>query len=172
MLKRKTSRLARLGGPVVVIKTGLTLTAFAAAAYSRWLGRKLEAAGVGDTFDGRIEGLELTDDLAAKLRRQKMLNRVIPLLSGGLVVMGAVEGERSRSKSGSLSKVIDTVGLDKSTFDKVGTKISDTFNDTVNVTKDTVDRTKDKMDSVDVQKITPDFVHERRLPNAFSKLAS
>ena len=49
--KRKSpSRLARLGGPVVLIKTGLTLTAFAAAAYSRWLGRKLEAAGV-DSLD-------------------------------------------------------------------------------------------------------------------------
>jgi hypothetical protein len=154
MLMRKTSRLARIGGPVVLIKTGLTLTAFAAAAYSRWLGRKLEAAGVVDTIDG----VELTDDVAAKLRRQKMLNRVIPLLSGGLVFVGAVESERSRSNIGPLAKVIDTVGLDKSTLDKVGTKISDTIRDT-----------KDKVDAHD---ITPDFVQERRLPDALTKLAS
>jgi hypothetical protein len=158
MLKRKTSRLARIGGPVVLIKTGLTLTAFAAAAYSRWLGRKLEAAGVVDTIDG----VELTDDVAAKLRRQKMLNRVIPLLSGGLVIVGAVEGERGRSNSGSLAKVIDTVGIDKSTLDKVGTKISDTFHDTLRDTKD----------KVDGHNITPDFVQERRLPDALAKLAS
>jgi hypothetical protein len=154
MRRRKTSRLARIGGPIVLIKTGLTLTAFAAAAYSRWLGRKLEAAGVVDT----IEGVGVTDDVAAKLRRQRMLNKVIPLLSGGLVVVGAVESERGRSSSGSLAKVIDTVGLDKSTLEKVGTKISDTFHDT--------------RDKVDVHGITPDFVQERRLPDALSKLAS
>jgi hypothetical protein len=154
MRRRKTSRLARIGGPIVLIKTSLTLTAFAAAAYSRWLGRKLEAAGVVDT----IEGVGVTDDVAAKLRRQRMLNKVIPLLSGGLVVVGAVESERGRSSSGSLAKVIDTVGLDKSTLDKVGTKISDTFHDT--------------RDKVDVHGITPDFVQERRLPDALSKLAS
>lgn len=151
MRMRKTSRLSRLGGPFVLIKTGLTLTAFAAAAYSRWLGRKLEAAGVVDALDGG----EFTPDVAAKLKRQKMLNRVIPLLSGGLVVFGAVESERGRSSSGPFAKVIDTVSLDKSTLDKVGAKITDTFND-----------------RVDLHKITPDFVEERRLPDALSKLAS
>ncbi len=161
MLKRKTSRLARLGGPLVLIKTGLTLTAFAAAAYSRWLGRRIEAAGVLDTVDG----VELTDDVAAKLRRQKMLNRVIPLLSGGLVVVGVVESERGRSNAGTFAKAIDTVGIDKSTLDKVGSKITDTLNDTISVTKDTVDK-------VDVNKLTPDFVQQRRLPDALSKLAS
>lgn len=158
MLKRKTSRLARLGGPIVLIKTGLTLTAFAAAAYSRWLGRKLEAAGVVDTLDG----VGLTDDVAAKLRRQRMLNKVIPLLSGGLVVVGAVESERGRSNTGPFARAIDTVGLDKTTLDKVGTKISDTFHDTIRDTKD----------KVDAHGITPDFVQERRLPDALSKLAS
>ncbi len=104
----------------MLIKTGLTLTAFAAAAYSRWLGRKLEAAGV-DT----LEGTDLTDDVVAKLRRQKMLSRVIPLLSGALVVVGAVEGERGRSTEAGpfarmIDKVTDTVGLDKVTTSRQG----------------------------------------------------
>jgi len=131
----------------MLIKTGLTLTAFAAAAYSRWLGRKLESAGL-DT----LEGANLTDDVVARLRRQKMLSRVIPLLSGALVVVGAVEGERSRSaEAGSLTRMIDkvtgTVGLDKLSLDTV-------------------------TDKVDLHKITPDFIEERRLPEALSKLAS
>lgn len=150
MRMRKTSRIARLGGPVVLIKTGLTLTAFAAAAYSRWLGRKLEAAGVVDSLDGE----EFTPDVAAKLRRQKMLTRLIPLLSGGLVVVGVVESERGRSSSGPMAKVIDTISVDKSTLDKVGSKITD------------------RLDKVDLHKITPDFVEERRLPDVVSKLAS
>jgi hypothetical protein len=149
ILKRKSSRLARLGGPVVLVKTGLTLTAFAAAAYSRWLGRKLEAAGV-ESLDNK----DLSDDLAAKLRRQQLLSRVIPVLSGTLVVVGAVEGERLRSATtGPLARVIDTVGLDKIS-DKV-TDISDKV-----------------VDKVDLHKITPGFVEERRLPDALAKLAS
>ena len=147
MRRRTKSRLARLGGPVVLIKTGLTLTAFAAAAYSRWLGRKLEAAGVDD-----LDGANLTDDVVARLRRQKMLTKMIPLLSGALVVVGAVEGERGRStQAGPITRVIDkvsdTVGIDKGTFDRVA-------------------------DKVDLQKITPDFIEERRLPEALAKLAS
>ena len=152
MRRRTTSRLSRLGGPVMLIKTGLTLTAFAAAAYSRWLGRKLEAAGL-DSF----EGADLSDDVLARLRRQKMLSRVIPLLSGALVVVGAVEGERGRTApAGSITrmidKVTDTVGLDKVSLDKVS-----------------LDRVTDK---VDLHKLTPDFIEERRLPEALSKLAS
>jgi hypothetical protein len=134
----------------MLIKTGLTLTAFAAAAYSRWLGRKLEAAGVDS-----LEGAPLSDDVVATLRRQQMLTRVIPILSGGLVVVGAVEGERVRATKSTpigrvLDKVTDTVSIDKASIGKLTDKISD----------------------VDLHKITPDFVEERRLPDALAKLAS
>ncbi|MET0909406.1 MAG: hypothetical protein ABWZ99_08040 [Ilumatobacteraceae bacterium] len=145
-----TSRLARLGGPVVLIKTGLTLTAFAAAAYSRWLGRKLEAAGVES-----LDNQNLSQDVAAKLRRQQMLSRVIPLLSGTLVVVGAVEGERLRTaKTSPFARALDTVSFDKSTLGHFTDKVSET------------------VDKVDLHKITPDFVEERRLPEALAKLAS
>lgn len=150
--KRKSpSRLARLGGPVVLIKTGLTLTAFAAAAYSRWLGRKLEAAGV-DSLDDQ----NLSADVIAKMRRQQMLSRVIPLLSGTLVVVGAVEGERLRTaNTNPFSRALDKVNvLDKVSFDKSSLE-------------HLTDKVSDK-----VEKITPDFVEERRLPEALSKLAS
>jgi hypothetical protein len=158
--KRKASRLARLGGPVVLIKTGLTLTAFAAAAYSRWLGRKLEAAGIDTLGDAN-----LSDDVAAKLRRQQMLSRVIPLLSGTLVVMGAVEGERLRTaKTTTFSKAIDKVNK-AHVLDKVTDKVS--------FDKATFDKMTDKVaEKVDLHRITPDFVEERRLPDALAKLAS
>ena len=140
----------------MLMKTGLTLTAFAAAAYSRWLGKQLDAAGVDS-----LDHTDLTDDVVIKLRRQQMLNRVIPLLSGGLVVVGAVEGDRVRAaKAGSanpvarvLEKVTDTVRLDKLNA------VAGTVGDKVN-------------DRVDLHKITPDFIEERRLPEAISKLAS
>ena len=140
----------------MLIKTGLTLTAFAAAAYSRWLGKKLEAAGVDS-----LDHTDLADDVVSKLRRQQMLNRVIPLLSGSLVVVGAVEGERVRSANSTpanpvarvLEKVTDTVSLDK-------------LNTVANTVGDKVG------ERVDLHKITPDFIEERRLPEAISKLAS
>jgi hypothetical protein len=145
----------------MLIKTGLTLTAFAAAAYSRWLGKKLEAAGVDS-----LDHTDLADDVMIKLRRQQMLNRVIPLLSGSLVVVGAVEGERLRSANSTpanpvarvLEKVTDTVGLDKFTLDQVK-GVAGTVGDKVG-------------ERVDLHKITPDFIEERRLPDAISKLAS
>jgi hypothetical protein len=140
----------------MLIKTGLTLTAFAAAAYSRWLGKKLEAAGVD-----ALDHTDLADDLVTKLRRQQLLNRVIPLLSGSLVVVGAVEGERMRSANSGptnpvtrvLEKVADTVSLDK--LNAVAGTVSDKVGE-----------------RVDLHKITPDFIEERRLPDAISKLAS
>jgi hypothetical protein len=143
---------------MVLIKTGLTLTAFAAAAYSRWLGKKLEAAGVES-----IDVADLPADVVAKLRRQQMINRVAPLLSGGLVVMGAVEGERNRSDkttsfARALEKVTDTVSIDKSSLDKVTEKVAG--------------KVGDVSSKVDLHKLTPDFIDERRLPDALSKLAS
>ena len=138
----------------MLLKTGLTLTAFAAAAYSRWLGKKLEAAGVES-----LDHADLPADVVAKLRRQQMLNRIAPLLSGGLVVMGAVEGERGRSAQATpfaraLEKVTDTVSIDKSTIDKATSKVADVGG------------------KIDLHKITPDFIEERRLPDALAKLAS
>ena len=143
---------------MVLIKTGLTLTAFAAAAYSRWLGKKLEAAGVES-----IDVADLPADVVAKLRRQQMINRVAPLLSGGLVVMGAVEGERNRSDkttsfARALEKVTDTVSIDKSSLDKVTEKVAG--------------KVGEVSSKVDLHKLTPDFIDERRLPDALSKLAS
>ena len=150
----------------MLIKTGLTLTAFAAAAYSRWLGKKLEAAGVDS-----LDHTDLAADVVSKLRRQQMLNRVIPLLSGSLVVVGAVEGERVRSANSTpansvarvLEKVTDTVSLDKLDLDKLS----------LDQLKGVAGTVSDKLgERVDLHKITPDFIEERRLPDAISKLAS
>jgi hypothetical protein len=76
-------------------------------------------------------------------------------------VVGAVEGERMRSANSGptnpvtrvLEKVADTVSLDK--LNAVAGTVSDKVGD-----------------RVDLHKITPDFIEERRLPDAISKLAS
>ena len=79
-----------------VAKTALTGAALAATAWSRALGAKLEEAGEVPVEGGTDPGADTPEDVAKAQRQLKVLQWVIPALTGAVLVLNARMGEQQR----------------------------------------------------------------------------
>ncbi len=79
-----------------VIKTALTGAALAATAWSRALGAKLDQAGEVPVEGGADPSGDTPEDVAKAQRQLKVLQWVIPALTGAVLVLNARMGEQQR----------------------------------------------------------------------------
>jgi hypothetical protein len=83
-------------GRATVIKTVLTGAALAATAWSRALGAKLDEAGDVPVEGGADPSADTPEDVAKAQRQLKVLQWVIPGLTGAVLVVNARMGEQQR----------------------------------------------------------------------------
>jgi hypothetical protein len=79
-----------------VAKTALTGAALAATAWSRALGAKLDQAGDISVEGGTDPTTDTPEDVAKAQRQLKVLQWVIPALTGAVLVLNARMGEQQR----------------------------------------------------------------------------
>jgi hypothetical protein len=79
-----------------VVKTALTGAALAATAWSRALGAKLDEAGEVSVEGGTDPSSDTPEDVAKAQRQLKVLQWVIPALTGAVLVLNARMGEQQR----------------------------------------------------------------------------
>jgi hypothetical protein len=79
-----------------VVKTALTGAALAATAWSRALGAKLNEAGEVPVEGGTDPSIDTAEDVAKAQRQLKVLQWVIPVLTGAVLVLNARMGEQQR----------------------------------------------------------------------------
>jgi hypothetical protein len=79
-----------------VIKTALTGAALAATAWSRALGARLNEAGEVPVEGGTDPSGDTPEDVAKAQRQLKVLQWVIPALTGAVLVLNARMGEQQR----------------------------------------------------------------------------
>jgi hypothetical protein len=79
-----------------LVKTALTGAALAATAWSRALGTKLEEAGEVPVEGGTEPSIDTPEDVAKAQRQLKVLQWVIPALTGAVLVLNARMGEQQR----------------------------------------------------------------------------
>jgi len=79
-----------------VIKTALTGAALAATAWSRALGAKLDQAGEVPVEGGTDPSIDTPEDVAKAQRQLKVLQWVIPALTGAVLVLNARMGEQQQ----------------------------------------------------------------------------
>jgi hypothetical protein len=79
-----------------VVKTALTGAALAATAWSRALGAKLDEAGEVPVEGGTDSSIDTPEDVAKAQRQLKVLQWVIPALTGAVLVLNARMGEQQR----------------------------------------------------------------------------
>ena len=94
---------------MVVAKTALTAAALAATGYSRVLGRKVSAQKDVPVDAGDNPSFQTPEDVAAAQRQLKVLQWLIPALTGALVVVSALAGEQQRPsevKKGVLGRLL------------------------------------------------------------------
>ncbi|GAA3249985.1 hypothetical protein GCM10017691_61460 [Pseudonocardia petroleophila] len=95
-------------GTSSAVKTALTVASLGATAYSGWLGSRT-AKGVGAPAAGGVTPSSGTpDDVADAQRQLRVVQWVLPLLTGALVVVSALQGEqqRPRVRAGALARSI------------------------------------------------------------------
>jgi len=150
MARSKVNRVVRSIDTATALKIGLTAAAFGVATYSNMLGRRISDARAVQLADASV-----SDDLATAMRRQSVLRWVMPALSGGLMIMGAMDSNNARSTS-RLARAIDRFSPD---LDKLSP-------DWERVT----DRVTPALDRIGpaIERITPDWVDEHRLPSLVS----
>ena len=127
LIRGNKGRLAAQGGvkTASTVKTGLTVAALGVTAYSRVLGQKLmdaEADAARQTpGEGGLEAQDAVtpsdgtpEDVASAQRQLRVVQWVIPALTGGIVWVNAYMGEQQRPQAvveGLLQRVIP--GRDK-----------------------------------------------------------
>ena len=79
-----------------VVKTALTGAALAATAWSRALGARLDQAGEVPVEGGTEPSGDTPEDVAKAQRQLKVLQWVIPALTGAVLVVNARMGEQQR----------------------------------------------------------------------------
>ena len=79
-----------------VVKTALTGAALAATAWSRALGAKLNEAGEVPVEGGTDPSIDTPEDVAKAQHQLKVLQWVIPALTGAVLVLNARMGEQQR----------------------------------------------------------------------------
>jgi hypothetical protein len=88
--------LATWFGGSLMGAVGLTGAALAATAWSRALGAKLDQAGEVPVGGGTDPGGDTPQDVAKAQRQLKVLQWVIPALTGAVLVINARMGEQQR----------------------------------------------------------------------------
>jgi hypothetical protein len=88
-VQRPARRAARIKGV-------LTLAAVAASAYSGVIGKRLSDAGDFAISDGTTPSSDTPSDLAQDLERERVLQWLIPALTGAMLVLSAEQGEQQR----------------------------------------------------------------------------
>jgi hypothetical protein len=83
-------------GRATVVKTALTSAALAATAWSRALGAKLDEAGEVPVEGGTDPSVDTPENVAKAQRQLKLLQWVIPALTGAVLVVNARMGEQQR----------------------------------------------------------------------------
>jgi hypothetical protein len=83
-------------GRATVAKAALTGAALAATAWSRALGAKLDEAGEVPVSGGTEPSVDTPEEVATAQRRLKVLQWVIPALTGAVLVVNARMGEQQR----------------------------------------------------------------------------
>ena len=83
-------------GVTSIAKTGVTVAALAATAYSRALGQKVISAGDVPVEGGTTPAPETPPEVADAQRKLEKLQWAIPALTGVLVVTDALMGEQQR----------------------------------------------------------------------------
>jgi hypothetical protein len=83
-------------GQATVVKTALTGAALAATAWSRALGAKLNQAGEVPVEGGTDPSIDTPEGVAKAQRQLKVLQWVIPALTGAVLVLNARMGEQQR----------------------------------------------------------------------------
>jgi hypothetical protein len=98
LLAANKGRLASQQGvaQATLVKTALTGAALAATAWSRALGAKLNEAGEVPVEGGTEPSGDTPQDVATTQRRLKLLQWVIPALTGAVLVLNARMGEQQR----------------------------------------------------------------------------
>jgi hypothetical protein len=79
-----------------MVKTALTGAALAATAWSRALGAKLDQAGEVPVEGGTDPSIDTSEDVARAQRQLKVLQWLIPALTGAVLVLNARMGEQQR----------------------------------------------------------------------------
>ncbi|MCW2622406.1 MAG: hypothetical protein JWL64_2008 [Frankiales bacterium] len=95
-------------GTMALVKTGLTVAALAATAYSRVLGKRVSAYGPVPAASGTDPVGQTPPEVAAAQKQLAGLQWAIPALTGTLVSVSAFAGEQQREtevKSGVLSRL-------------------------------------------------------------------
>lgn len=103
-LQGNTARIAGQRGvaSMVAVKTGLTVAAVAATAYSRILGRKVAERHDVPVESGTAPSASQTPPAVAKAQQQlAVLQWAVPALTGALVVVSAFAGEQQRASEAS-----------------------------------------------------------------------
>jgi len=86
-------------GTSSAVKTVLTGAALAATAYSGVLGAQV-GRGVGEPAEGGVKPSSATPDAVAEAQqRLRIVQWVLPLLTGALTVLGSVQGEQQKPAS-------------------------------------------------------------------------
>lgn len=83
-------------GSMSMAKTGLTAAALAATAYSRSLGRTVSAAQAVPAESGTSPSAATPADVAAAQKKLRVLQWVVPALTGSLVVISSFASEQMR----------------------------------------------------------------------------
>ena len=85
-------------GAATVAKTALTVAALGATAYSRVLGQRIMQAGDVPVEGGTTPGPATPPEVEKAQRQLKILQWLIPGLTGGMLVLNARRGEQQRPK--------------------------------------------------------------------------
>ena len=115
LLKENKGRVATQDGVLANtnVKLGLTAAALAATAYSRVLGKKMQAAGDVPVAGG-TDSLSTTPAEVAKAQKQlTALQWAIPALTGGILASSSLHEEQQRTTEvvkGSIKALPSTIG--------------------------------------------------------------
>jgi hypothetical protein len=84
-------------GSMALAKTGLTAAALGATAYSRVLGRRVSQHGDVPAESGTTPSTTTPKAVANAQRQLAVLQWVVPVLTGGIVVVSSLAGEQQRA---------------------------------------------------------------------------
>ena len=90
---------------MALVKTGITAAALGATAYSRALGRKVSAAGDVPADSGTSPSFGTPPEVESAMKQLRVMQWVIPTLTGALVCVSAYAGEQQRASEASAGVV-------------------------------------------------------------------
>ncbi|HEX4256717.1 MAG TPA: hypothetical protein VH089_16610 [Streptosporangiaceae bacterium] len=93
-----------------VIKSVLTVAAVGTTVYSGILGAKIAAEGGSEPVEGGTVPSAGTPDTVAQLQQQqRILQWITPALTGGIIVLGAQQGEQQRASEQLRTRGLSTI---------------------------------------------------------------